>query len=252
MDNNKKRIKAFTLAEILITIAIIGVVASLTIKSVIVSTQKEQTVVRVKKAYTVLYQALYRAEVRNGSFQNWDFNINASDFFQRYLNGFIVVGKDRVQSNKKRPVQYYELNGDPLNLGIFQDSWAKVEGVGNGYSFTLPDGTKIFLSDTNFYADEEPDHVLFVIDINGDNGPNTMGKDLFCFCLYKTRGLLPFYTSDHETGANTPFKKRELLISGGVDNDERYKYYCEKKARGEWCAALIMVDGWRIKDDYPW
>ena len=29
-------------------------------------------------------------------------------------------------------------------------------------------------------------------------------------------------------------------------------YGCRKDKTGELCAALIMVDGWQMKSDYPW
>ena len=42
-------------------------------------------------------------------------------------------------------------------------------------------------------------------------------------------------------------KTREQL-----KKNSSYNYQCSRKARGMWCAALIMKDGWQIKEDYPW
>ena len=50
--------KGFTLAEVLITLAIIGVVAALTIPSVIVKTQQQEFKTGAKKAISVLSQAM--------------------------------------------------------------------------------------------------------------------------------------------------------------------------------------------------
>ena len=55
---NKMYKQAFTLAEILITLGIIGLVAALTLPSVIANYQKKQTVVKLKKVYTTLSQAV--------------------------------------------------------------------------------------------------------------------------------------------------------------------------------------------------
>ena len=34
----------------------------------------------------------------------------------------------------------------------------------------------------------------------------------------------------------------------GNNNDE----YCNKNKNGKACLAVIIMDGWEIKDDYPW
>ena len=55
---------AFTLAEVLITLAIIGVVSALTVPTVIKSTQEQQARAKVKKNFSVLSRALIlRAEL---------------------------------------------------------------------------------------------------------------------------------------------------------------------------------------------
>ena len=64
-------------------------------------------------------------------------------------------------------------------------------------------------------------------------------------CLDPERGIVPHAWDDNQP-TNTP-KTREQL-----KNSSSYKYNCSKNARGMWCGALIMKDGWQIKDDYPW
>lgn len=49
--------KAFTLAEVLITLGIIGVVASMTLPALIQKNNEKQIVVRLKKLYSMLQQA---------------------------------------------------------------------------------------------------------------------------------------------------------------------------------------------------
>ena len=52
-----KNKQAFTLAEMLITLGIIGVVAAMTIPALMAHFQQEQTVTRLKKALSVINQA---------------------------------------------------------------------------------------------------------------------------------------------------------------------------------------------------
>lgn len=54
----RNTIKAFTLAEVLITLGIIGVVAAMTLPTLINSYKKQQTVTHLQKVYTSLNQAL--------------------------------------------------------------------------------------------------------------------------------------------------------------------------------------------------
>ncbi len=56
----------FTLAEVLVTLAIIGVVAALTIPSLIQSMQKQQYITGLKKAYSDLSQATLQVKDDNG------------------------------------------------------------------------------------------------------------------------------------------------------------------------------------------
>jgi len=65
---------AFTLAEVLITLGIIGVVAALTMPSLITNYQKKQTVVRLQKAYSALSQAVKLSQAQNGDVQDWNWD----------------------------------------------------------------------------------------------------------------------------------------------------------------------------------
>ncbi len=63
--------KAFTLAEVLITLGIIGVVAALTIPSLIQKHREQVAVTKVKKAYSMISQAYLMAIAENGTVDNW-------------------------------------------------------------------------------------------------------------------------------------------------------------------------------------
>ena len=63
--------KGFTLAEVLITLGIIGVVAAMTLPTIINNYQKQVTVNKLKKFYTVMTQAIKLEEAQNGSLEYW-------------------------------------------------------------------------------------------------------------------------------------------------------------------------------------
>ena len=71
------RDKAFTLAEVLITITVIGVVAALTIPTLIQSYKKSVVETRLAKFYSVMNNAIRMAEIDYGPQSTWtDYHIN--------------------------------------------------------------------------------------------------------------------------------------------------------------------------------
>ena len=63
------RVKAFTLAEVLITLTIIGVIAALTIPNLMQSYKKHQIETNLKASYTILQNAITMAQSEHGSLQ---------------------------------------------------------------------------------------------------------------------------------------------------------------------------------------
>ena len=96
------------------------------------------------------------------------------------------------------------------------------------------------------------------MDLNGKKEPNIIGIDVIPFILTfgtttppvctRKFGLFPLGLSCVETPT------REGLIDGTV-KDSSLDAGCKKGGNssrsGGYCGALIMYDGWEIKDDYP-
>ena len=79
--------KAFTLAEVLITLGIIGVVAALTMPALIAKYKEKETIVRLKKAYSMMSQAYQLAINENGAPENWNLIAQASpEGAENFLN----------------------------------------------------------------------------------------------------------------------------------------------------------------------
>ena len=76
--------KAFTLAEVLITLGIIGVVASMTLPTLVGKYKKVQTISQLKKTYTVLNQAFRHSEADNESSLYWNVDNGIDYYFNTY------------------------------------------------------------------------------------------------------------------------------------------------------------------------
>lgn len=71
--------KAFTLAEVLLVISIIGIVSALTIPGLVTSSRDEQTVVKLKQVKNDLDLALQKAILKYGTFNEWVYNAPDAD-----------------------------------------------------------------------------------------------------------------------------------------------------------------------------
>lgn len=90
----KKLTSCFTLAEVLITIGIIGIVAAMTLPSLITNYQKKQTVTQLKKVYSIMSQALQRAELDYGNFEHWNFSQTGTEFNNKYIKPYYTILTD--------------------------------------------------------------------------------------------------------------------------------------------------------------
>lgn len=224
--------KGFTLAEVLITLGIIGVVAALTLPSLIINYRKKQTVAQLKKVYSELSQAAQMSVVQNGDMKNWDYSLTGEEFFNTYLSNFIKMGSQKVEDAKKAGVVYIKASGEEeVSFTNLYDS---------GKILTLASGTQI-LMDTVRYSSIQ----TYLVDLNGFKKPNRIGVDVFAFSVTHN-GVQTFKWDDGETV--DIIRDRETLHNG----PSRHNYQCNSDGRGMWCAAMIEKDGWEIKNDYPW
>lgn len=231
MKNSKS---AFTLAEVLITLGIIGVVAALTMPSLITNYRKKQTVAQLKKVYSELSQAAQMSVVQNGDMKNWDYSLTGEEFFNTYLSNFIKMGSQNVEDAKKAGVVYIRASGEKEVSLINLDDSGKI--------FTLASGSQIIMGTVSGLTATRKN---VLVDLNGFKKPNRIGVDVFAFSV--THNGVQTYKWDD--GESLSVKRdREALHNG----PSRYNYQCNSDGRGMWCAAMIEKDGWEIKNDYPW
>ncbi len=199
-----KKKAAFTLAEVLITLGIIGVVAALTMPSIIVSYQTMVQRTQFKKAYNTVLNGFRLAEVNLGyhplcyyssgsSAEISDCNI-LREALGKSLN-IIKICEDNALTNGCIPDykgfdtiytdEHPDATEDEINSAVSGVSgWKKNTIATRSYVFVLADGVIIIL----YYKNPS----LFAIDINGMKEPNKWGYDLFPFKL----------TSDYEKALN--------------------------------------------------
>ncbi len=241
----KKNYNGFTLSEVLITIGIIGIIAAMTLPVLIGNYKKKETVTKLKKIYTVLSQLVILSQEDNGpaSFSTKD-KVDANtvkNFFEIYWRPYLnapTIAKSGETFYQTKGFIYKQLNGNIYDTGIYT-SYANGRVL-----FQIYDGTIYFLcmmywetihdddgnliSQTAKYA---PRQTVFV-DINGTKNPNTFGKDIFIFSI------------DFDNNTVKPLGYNYKINTLNKN--------CSKSGTGSYCAAKIMADNWKIKNDYPW
>lgn len=232
----------FTLAEVLITLGIIGVVAAITIPMLITKYQQQQAIIRLKGAYSQLNQAIKRSVVDNEEVSGWDFD--SPNWFDRYLADYISGVKQSWKDlSDVDSIPYKEISGKrETGLALLRP------GFGGSNVYSMLNGVEIIFYINKGAISTKDYGTTIIIDTNSTTtGPNQFGKDTFIFTLWKDGALLPSgYRTTNECTIPKAFD-REFLKKGSCLN-----YGCNKNGRGMWCGALIMKDGWQMLPDYPW
>ena len=240
LDRNSK---GFTLAEVLITLGIIGIVAAMTIPTLIANYQKKQTVTKLKQTYSMISQALTMAQSEHGDTTTWaldgiigadtsDPNIDVrkilKTFAQTYFIPYVKVTKDYGYTN------FSSIGYDGLyspTEGIKRNNYGYNILLSNNVLLSLFIGTSGTIQNPDGTTTHKYSHIFFRIDTNAFDGPNMQGKDSFLTKFDLNKRVFEF----HNYGQGS-----------------RTQYLNNCKADSQICGYLIYLDGWEIKDDYPW
>ena len=208
---------AFTLAEVLITLGIIGVVAAMTMPSLIQNYQEKATVTKLKKCYSLVSQAyvsILNDEGGSDTLQAGD-DLEMMEKFGKYLKYQKTCGR---------------------NKGCFPNVTYK-SVTGNGYSkweddttdrsrAILTDGTLIMFNKNAMWGGNEGNYLYaqIYVDINGFKGPNQLGRDFFYFYITPEK-IVP-------AGAKALEEKNE---------DQKFTKNCIQQ-NGYACAAWVIYN----------
>lgn len=248
-NRDKVNRTAFTLAEVLITLGIIGVVAALTLPTLIANYQKQVWVNQLKKTYATLNEGVKQIVASEGCTTLECAGMRpvyyATDFSQpkvrdKFVKTFklenVYVGN--MPDNSIYNYTGYLLNGEEFDL---KDLFVIDEYFLIG---TTPDGQILVFETAGFLGP------MVIVDINGLKTPNTLGRDIFVFSMFDYK----------DTAMITPFQSRLHLDfaefadnASGTSEEERISSINENCAvnsvdtAGFMCAEKIILDGWKMK-----
>lgn len=226
----KRKRQAFTLAEVLITLGIIGVIAALTMPILIKSYQNKQKSVALKRVYSTLQQALIMSQQEHGDTNIWE-------RFPYHMNGSLDWSNEYIFKYIKK-VTACEGGNSELGCPSEADKICRPDGSCHSTNlkaamYVLSSGETIYIygggnPDANF----KTSYIHVLVDINGIKSPNQYGKDVFAFTI-----SLEDSVSFDAFGGN--LSSRTGLLTRCKQDPEK-------------CAALVRYDDWEFKRDYPW
>lgn len=183
---SKKLKLGFTLAEVLIVVGIIGIVAEMTIPTLVNNIDESANIAGWKKTFSALSQAHSILISRN------EMPYSSTDEYAAALASVMKVSKlcpyATINECWHNVTDMRTFSNVPLTF---------LNGMVNGaYGFILPDGTRMLLpgSSINPNSPNTPSLATFgmfmLVDANGLKSPNRFGYDIFVVEIYGNR-LLP-------------------------------------------------------------
>ena len=224
----------FTLAEVLITLTIIGVIAALTVPTLMKKWKENILVNQLKETYAILTNAYQMAINEHGTPEDWDIN-DARKLFN-YFKPYLKIEKECGYNVGCFASQYKALFNDTYSKQF--DTYQYLDTI---WKIKLANGSSVLFDEYYRQCRDVAANTgpwtkrcgRIFVDVNGTKGPNKAGLDLFAFWILPQKIHYP---------------DAVMHSKGWVDHDgEICKYNNTSKANGTYCTGYALQHG---KMDY--
>lgn len=234
-----KKNYAFTLAEVLVTLGIIGVVSALTVPTLMKNHQKKVFVTQLHKVYSELEQAFEMEMNENNAVDLVEAGMTTKDSTKTFLQKRLKVLQ--VCPGIKAPcfvTNYKNLSGTAL---AFNNT-----GYSCGTCVSLANGAGVCVDRVNCYSSNYQNNIAnygyVFIDVNGPSGPNILGRDAFITSYFQD-GAIDVYKA-------TPACRQLGLCDGGTIDQIRTSKMksCETSTAytDMGCFGSIITNNWEM------
>ncbi len=240
-----KKFSGFSLAELLIALAIVGIVAALTIPNVYSNYQKKSYLSLLEKTYRELDQNLKMIQAQdyyNNGFYKSILALRGKSVEETAGCFFLGGCEDILTHKESKPFYNVSKDCEKTAQPCFAASYKNINGDKNenftcsdGYNVTVQNGTALCI----IPADNNKPATVYT-DVNGAEGPNIGGRDMFKFYIFND------YTIDDGSDGDyiTPDK-----VKDGTAEDARNTLFsssCLSSTVGEGCFGKILNDNWEM------
>ncbi|MBO5435770.1 type II secretion system protein, partial [bacterium] len=220
---------AFTLAEVLITLGVIGVVAAMTLPMLAENYQRRVVETRLKKFYTTFNQAILRSVDVNGPYEWWSYNqggtLNSKATREQLDNLFGYYLRPYMNIIQTQEIQFTDGSGVTLYY------------LGDGSAFHY---RPKFPNDIYYYP-KSPVRCL---------KQPAIDREGVCTFLF-------WFAPNMELSSATVYGYRKGLVpyiynwNGTQENLYSGTYGCDSNKVGYYCSFLIQYNDWQFPPDYP-
>jgi prepilin-type N-terminal cleavage/methylation domain-containing protein len=263
------RSKAFTLAEVLITLGIIGVVAAMTLPTLIQNYKKKTYVEGLKTGISLLSQGfrkmladegvddLRNTELWENCYENQFNTPSAREVCEPILSKYFKVVKfqsqsdlavlgDTTQRTLTNTATCQNLIGKTNRWWYLNDK-TKCYGNTDGITITLSNGMR-----TELHLFHFPDLRYYFggymyLDINGEKGPNIFGRDAFYLFILRNGIVVGYMDGQYakDFAEYEGFSSIDAVIDSMKSVAERL---CSATSTdyGDTCSGRIINDGWKM------
>lgn len=214
------------MAEVLITLGIIGVVAALTIPTLISKHRAEVTMTKLKKFYSSMAQAQIMSINDNGDVSTWDFvqsgGVSNNEIVLNWFNKYWKPYLNAVEIIDRKVLKDDEVLDGGIAVKMSDGSIAVFSAFAGGYMH-------IYL-----YTDPQ---ALY------DN-TGVQGKNVFLFG-FNQGNATNFEVYGQHDSRWSDVEQLKYNSWGGC--------YKENTSNGHpLCTRLLQINGWKVPDDYPY
>lgn len=229
----QKRHQGFTLAEVLITLGIIGVIAAITIPQLLMEYQNIKNSALLKEDYAIMQQMMLMANdngaIGSLSLINGDNEEEMETWFKTYILPNIKVTEVCYAEWGCWSKEVKDLKG--RNITNYQQCGTQT------ISFILPNGSYACMDDTQdnrfgVLTDDDNIRIMgILVDVNGAGKPNVLGKDIFVMA-FKNGELLP---------GGQEMTPEEIEKNCSTDCSNEKLFYC-----GSFCLTKAKKQGFKL------
>ena len=230
-----KKLFAFTLAEVLVTLGIIGDVSALTVPTLMQSHQRKTYVTQLNQVYNLFSQAFLQYMNEKNALNLHEAGLTSSAEVRNFMNKYFnIVQSCTTFTDCFSDDAYHNMNGTALTNSSY---WP---GSTNAPCFVLANGSAVCLEHSK-YHNSSYGHIT--IDINGKGGPNVAGRDLFFVTYYNDGSIdednIPPSCRTSGTGCGSgKTNPQDVRTAIGAN--------CRTRSDAKGCFGLILNNNWEM------